>query len=279
MISIKSNETLNCAKAQDLLLFTITNSGYLPFVRSFIKRLQHLKVPDVFYVVCTDQESYNELIGVEGIRCLLWECSITKQFVGWKTSAYKELVFVKFDITKFMLEFAAKEGIQYALYTDCDIWVFRDFKKDLLAFANKYSNVSLFMQDGEDYSLDPHPVTIEISEAGITKDRDYKRLCTGFMLIKPCEETAKLFDYRNSVKVDWKKFVGNQPYLNAVLIAKNFNAVGLPRDKGINGSAFSISGDYSYESLITADPWFVHYTYLIHSDKLNKLKENNHWYE
>lgn len=265
---------------QKFLLFTITNIGYAPFVKSFIKRLKQIKFLDIFYIVCTDEESYNLLSAIEDVKCILWNCNITKQFVGWKNKNYTELVFVKFDITKFMLEYAKREHIQYVLYTDCDIWFFKNFKQDLLTYADSCINTSLFMQDGEDYRLDPVAVVLDSTNFEITKNRDYKRLCTGFMLIKPNLETINLFDYKSCTEVSWTKFVGNQPYLNAVLIAKKINAIGLPREKGINGSSFFINdGDLSYESLYKKDPWFVHYTYLIHEDKLIKMKEHQHWYE
>ena len=254
-------------------MFTITNKGYVNFVKSFIERLQQINFTNQFHVICTDEESYYELLNIHNnVICSLWRgCNITTDFVGWKNKLYTELVFTKFDITRSVLELAQKRQIQYVLYTDCDIWFFKNFKEEMLTYLATLSNIDVFMQDGEDYREQPEAVTWTNIDNKLTKNRNYKRLCTGFMLLKP--KMSWLFDYKANAKIEWTKYIGNQPYLNDVLLTENIDTIGLPRDKAINGSIFSTVNDFTG----VVDPWLIHYTYLIREEKILKMKYNNHW--
>lgn len=270
-------------------IFTIVNKGYIDIGSNFLKRIEQLNMFYKMIFVCTDLESYLHFKSNSFIQAILQEKNLpTQNFVSWKDKEYFNLVFNKFDITKFILDYALNLQLDNVLYLDTDIWCFQNFEKKLFDLKkDEYFYADLLMQDGENYRLNPDPIKQNYINGNFIKDRSSKRHCTGFMMIKPSPFTNSLFDYKNNNKVDYTKFVGNQPFLNKVIESEpNLIVANLDRDLGLNGSLFNDEG--AVEKLNLQDSikiidskkdtsWFLHYTYCKGKDKISKMKEFNHW--
>jgi hypothetical protein len=273
-----------CIKpGSSILPFTITNLGYTDFVQNFAERLKDIKMFEKFVVVCTDAASFKTLEKNKYIHCAYYPSKITENLVEWKTNQYKEVVFNKLDITRAMLKSAQKKNIASVLYIDTDIWIYRNFEEELQKVAATFlPKFDFIMQDGENYTEQKiAPKSISLSKGkvilnGVDKAkkprRDCSRLCTGFMLIKPSNRTIDALDYKKIKEVDWKKCVGNQPYLNEVIKKKKLKAIVLDRNLVPNGSLFLKGNTFQPK-----DPWALHYTYMLGEEKIQKMQEEDHW--
>jgi len=272
------------------IIFTIINKGYIDIGTNFIKRIKQLKMFKNMVFVCTDKVSYDFLKKECHIQCILQniKSNICLELVEWKDKKYHQLVFNKFDVTKQMLEFALKNSVSRVLYIDTDMWFFRNFEQELFDMSIKtYPHADILMQDGENYQLHPIPVKFFFEGEQLISDRTSVRHCTGFMLIKPSEKVISIFDYKSCNDVDFKKFKGNQPFLNKILTKRLFiKVIDLNRKLGVNGSLFN--DEEAIERLNTEEAkiavaskeksaWFLHYTYIFGKEKINKMKQFNHW--
>lgn len=275
----------NCLR-DNILYFTITNFGYISFVKNFSLRLQQLNIAEKFIVICTDKESYNELSLDEQLHCIFYPCVVPKTFESWKTVNYKEIVFSKLDITRLVLEYANTQNINSVVYMDTDIWMFRDFHKDLQSLIKKTNkHFDILMQDGEDYKECPVEPYFKTTSNDVLIKRYCTRLCTGFMVLKPIPEVINIFNYKTNYAVNWNKYVGNQPYLNDVINAYQIKAFSLPRNLLLNGSIFS-NEECDEEDLITLEiiknsvstnTWLLHYTYTEGVNKVKRMMQAQHW--
>lgn len=277
------------ANKYNSFIFTIVNKGYISIGSNFIKRIKELNMFRDIVFICTDQESFNYFGREKYIHSILLKNSdVCLEFVEWKDKKYHDLVFNKFDITKYMLELAMANNISRVLYLDTDIWAFTNFEEDLFEMAlKKYPHADIIMQDGENYRLCPNPIEFEFKETKLVKNRISGRHCTGFMLMAPSEKIISIFDYKNNQNVDYTKFVGNQPFFNKVAETRpEVNIINIERELGLNGSLFNDEKAVerlSYEEAVVAvkskenTAWFLHYTYISGQEKINKMKQFNHW--
>jgi Nucleotide-diphospho-sugar transferase len=254
-----------------ILPFTITNLGYVEFVKSFAERAKKLGMFKKMVVVCTDEASFKLLEKNTYLHCAYYPSTLTKDLTEWKTEEYKKLVFNKLDITREVVKTALKKRVEHVLYIDTDIWLYKDFTKDLLKITKIASTADYIMQDGENYTEKKNPPKF-VNTEGIVPGRNCTRLCTGFMIIKPSERTIQSLDYKKTKEVDWKNFVGNQPYLNEVIEKKKLKAIAIDRNLTPNGSIFLDGVDFEPKN-----PWLIHYTYMLGSDKVKKMKADGHW--
>jgi hypothetical protein len=271
------------------VIFTIVNKGYIDIGTNFLKRIKQLNMFNKMIFVCTDEDSFRYFNNDSYISCVYRESeNVGMEFVAWGEQKYHDLVFNKFDITKEILELALAQNITRVLYIDTDIWCFTNFEKQLFDLAiNIYPHADFIMQDGENYRLCPVPIKFIFKDTVLIKDRTSKRHCTGFMLMKPSSKTIYMFDYKNNIKVDYTKFVGNQPFFNKVAeIKSEINIINLERELGLNGSLFNdenaverLNNDEAKVIIKSREntAWFLHYTYISGKEKINKMKQFSHW--
>jgi hypothetical protein len=271
------------------LIFTIVNKGYIDIGSNFIKRIEQLDTFRNMVFVCTDDESFNFFSNKAHIYCVYRKSdNVGIEFVEWKDKKYHDLVFNKFDITKEMLEFGLQNNISRVLYIDTDMWFFTNFEQNLFELAiTKYPHADFIMQDGENYRLCPDPIEFSFEGDILIKNRLSGRHCTGFMLMKPSAQTISMFDYKNNTKVDYTKFVGNQPFFNKVAETRpEVKIINLERELGLNGSLFNDEkaierlNEEEAKAVVRSKEntaWFLHYTYISGKEKINKMKQFNHW--
>jgi hypothetical protein len=271
------------------LVFTIVNKGYIDIGTNFIQRAKQINIFNKMIFVCTDQDSYQHFTKESYIVSVYRESNnVGLEFVEWKDKEYHNLVFNKFDITKEMLEYAQANNASRVLYIDTDIWCFTNFETALFELSlNTYPDADFIMQDGENYRLCPVPISFQFKDGNLITDRISKRHCTGFMLMQPTLTVISVFDYKQNDKVDYNKFVGNQPYFNFVITTRpDITVIDLNRSLGVNGSLFNDEGavcrltdEQAIQAIrdIEKDAWFLHYTYISGKQKIIKMKQFNHW--
>ena len=270
------------------LYFTITNAGYIQFVLNFCKRNKELNTLKKLIIVCTDKESYNQLTHLVDCVCVYFPCFISKTLESWLSTNYKEIVFKKLDITRWVLQWAQLNDVKRVVYLDTDMWVYKDFVPYLEDFVDKtYDIVDVIMQDGENYADEPFEPTYTITPSTSTLEiKKYcTRLCTGLMILKPNNIIIDMFDYKSNRLVDWSKYVGNQPFLNDTIDAYQITAMALPRRLAINGSVFNITDiagskdklELKLNKLKCDDTWLLHYTYSIGIAKIEMMTLLDHW--
>lgn len=261
MIDIKSIKLTSYSG----VFFTIINEGYLNFAKNFCQRLQQLNIVELFNIICTDVESYNELKKCNYGCAVLYDNSVVpKTFEVWKTVNYKSVVFNKLDITKEVLSNIDKIGGTHIIYIDTDIWVYNNFLSELFKILTDNPTVDLFLQDGRNYQ----DIDVDnIQTYSQTNDR--VNLCTGFMMLRNTANVIKILDYKKNTSVDWKKHVGNQSYFNDCIRAFKITAFTIPIEYAVNGS---VVDKFNKEK-----SWLLHYNYIIGITKMLKMQENQHW--
>lgn len=270
------------------IYFTITNAGYIQFVVNFCKRIKEIHTLNKLLIICTDKESYNQLTHLTDCKCIYYPCLISKTLESWHTSNYKEIVFKKLDITRWVLEWSQLNDVKRVVYLDTDIWVYRDFIPELEKFVNTTENiVDVIMQDGENYAEEPFEAVYTINEAAKTLEitRYCTRFCTGVMILRPTSTVIDMFDYKSNRLVDWTKYVGNQPFLNDTIDAYQIKAITIPRHLAINGSIFNASDiiegkdklQVKLNKVKKEDTWLLHYTYSIGVTKIELMAHLHHW--
>lgn len=271
---------------ENYLYFTITNHGYVNFVKNFCKRLKQLNILPTFFIVCTDKESYNELSEYSEFKCVYFASLVPKTFESWNSPNYKDIVFRKLDITKWVLDFAAIHDVKRVLYIDTDIWLYRDFLTDLQSYVDMTDKhgIEIIMQDGEDYTETPKSPLVDFTVIPYKVTRYCTRLCTGFMVLKPTVSVRNLFDYKNNRALNWNIYVGNQPYLNDAIEAYEIPSTSLPRTWLLNGSIFnnfdiedSFGTQQALDNYVGDDTWLMHYTYTYSTDKVERMRQADHW--
>jgi hypothetical protein len=162
---------------------------------------------------------------------------------------------------------------------DTDIWIFKNFESQLKQLIDKTKeHTDILMQDGENYKDFPIAVNYTTKKKELVQDRPCERLCTGFMVLKPTKTIINLFDYKENKKVNFKEFVGNQPYLNQVIQQEKIPAMAIDRSLLPNGSLFLNEMDtLEIVESFQSKAWLIHYTYLLGEEKIQKMQEHNHW--
>jgi len=168
---------------------------------------------------------------------------------NWNSSNFNDIVYKKLEITH-------KELLKgnTVFCSDLDIVILKDPLEYMLPF------------------LDTHDVMFQ---------RDHKRHCTGFYLVKPGPLTIDLFD--SSETIPFVTYdIGDQGYINSKLTHKAEKYKDL-KVKVLDIDLFPC-GKRWYAAPGNGnkvkDPYMVHYNWIVGAnEKIKRMKKYGHWYE
>lgn len=246
------------------LYFSIINEGYVPFALNFLKRLDQIDFKESFLLICTDKNSYEE-IKKNYKNCILKECVVSNKFETWGTTDYKNIVFNKLDIKKYVIK-KYRNKYENIIYIDTDIWININFSKDLNLIL-KNSKYDIVFQDGEDYLFDKEECCL-IENNKLIYQKWCNSYCTGFMIMnsKFINKISQILTYSEEDKND---FEGNQEFINQKLYYYNLKLLCIPKTIFPN---YSLPKFYKNKNF-----WMLHYTFLVGKEKIKEMKKNKHW--
>jgi hypothetical protein len=250
------------------LFFCIINNGYRVFALNFFKRWKELQIQEELLFVCTDSSCY-EFIKKEGANCILYEKhKVSDDFEIWDTDEYKNIVFRKLDITKKIIE-EKSANHSFITYIDTDIWINLDFTSKLNNVLKTNQGFDIIFQDGEDYLSSSDECCILNDDDTLTKLRECKSYCTGFMVFNNSKK-RKILELLSYDEDQARSHSGNQSFINEKLSKLGIQAYTIPKCIFPN---FSTS--FYFKEL--SDYWMLHYTYLVGKEKIYYMKKNKHW--
>lgn len=261
------------ATTENFLYFTVTNFGFVNYVKNLYQRLQQLNMLQTLIVICTDKESYNDLKQNTVLQCVYYPCDVPKTLESIKTPNFKLINLNKLDILRYILLYAQANNIERVVYIEADIWVYRNFIPELIDFVNNTKQcVDVLLLDGEDYSVYNTPPVYTFGKT-LSASRHCTTFNTGIMVLACNDTNIKLVDYKQSdiniENISVQNFINNN--INRLAI----NAACLPRDLAHNSSIIT---EHNTDSLTdNKTSWLLHYNNIINSKKHFIMKNHNHW--
>jgi len=226
---------------QDISFITLTNFGYIDFVKNMILSLEKCNFPFSLKVYCLDNESIESLFKFnKNIKTELITGTDIKQLINYSEEGWSSVVINK-------LKCIHKELLQsdYVLFTDSDI-----------VYDNNYS-MKYLIDNMYDYDL--------LAQHGCYYAGDYK-FNTGFMFIKSNGRTLNVFDIN---RIDLSLFKCDEPYINSQKHLINYRI--LPKE------LFPINRVYEKnKDFIKA--FIIHFNEHRGYDKIDAMKKYNKWF-
>ncbi len=233
-----------------ILVWTLTTSGYKFYTLNLYRHLQAAKVPWKLAIVCADKPVYR-FFRNEGIPCLLYEkaqTDSTGQMLLFGSKPFQEINLVKLDI---LASFAARPEIATCIYLDGDVAVSRDFVPGILQ------------------ALKTTPLLFQCDEQKKEPcSKPCKNCCTGLIVWSHGHDGGI---FKVTDRALWAQAPEDQRWVNTQLQTKQVTYDTLERDQYPNG-VFS-------EGWKTECPQFsiLHYNWLVGPAKLARMKKNGHW--
>lgn len=233
------------------LICAVTNAGYLPYIENLHRTCNFAWKLNV---VCMDQASIDFCIQkkIEYIPCIL---DGTSEFTTWSTNEdefqkWNAVTFQKLDCLLYVLEM--RPDVQYLVYIDGDIIVFKDFIPKLL----EYRKYDLVIQCDED--------------ASECTRKSCVNMCTGFMMLRNNSIIRDLLHYRKYAS-DIRQWRSDQHYINTAchtLFKKRLKYITLPKQEFPNGI---------FRNNIPSTAYLLHYNFLPGHEKQEAMRKNGHW--
>jgi hypothetical protein len=189
---------------------------------------------------------------IDYIPCIL---DGTSDFTTWSTTEdefqkWNAVTFQKLDCL--LRVFEMRPDIQYLVYIDGDIVIFKDFMPKLL----QYRNYDLVIQCDED--------------AQQCSGKSCTNMCTGFVMLRNTPAIIELLHYRKYVN-DIRQWRSDQHYINKAchtLFKKLLKVVTLPKREFPNGI---------FRNDIPSTAYLLHYNFISGHEKQNEMRKNGHW--
>lgn len=237
----------------DTLIWTLTSNGYKFMTHNLILNLRKIGVPWKLCVVCSDTPSYMYMKR-EGIACIKSPNQLSDY--GPDIVRFESKNFQKLNILKLqLLELFSKEQINYCIYMDGDIAVYKDFLPDII---NRLNTEPLLFQCDEQ----KRDTSCESSSCPWA--------CTGFIAWKKGID-SNVFKINDSDV--WNKQPEDQAWVNYALKKYNIPYTTLPRDKYPNGTFVNLIGPQKEK-----EAFILHYNYRVGQQKRGDMKRFGDWY-
>jgi len=226
------------------LAITYLNKGYFSFVHNYYLTLKKLDVSWNLLAVCIDEDAYS-LCKKNGISCVLFNISDTKEFAQWNTNHFLNVTCKKLDVIYTILK---NKNIKKLLYTDTDIAVYKDYVPYLKSL------------DGDIYFQS------DCSFANINMvDSNY---CSGFIYMKNTQSIQNLFIGINE-RIPYN-ILSEQDILAYRISNSNVIVHQLPRHLFPNGVFFN-------NNCVPDDAMLLHYNYMIGKEKQINMISRGDW--
>jgi hypothetical protein len=243
---------------QNLLIFTFCNFGYMLFVENFINRIQELKTPWKLLVICIDKKSFEYIKkNLKYDYCFYIDMNVTNEFVPFSNRKnFTDVTYKKLDCFQYILDAIINKSnnltIKKIVYTDTDIFIYKDFFDDIL---KNYNDKLIYFQN----------------DNGNKNNNNNENLCSGFIIFNNKGhdnlKSVKVFKYKEFKFDISKSTCGEQTFLNA--IKQHYSHDTLPRNIYPNGVFFN-------QNCICPDAKLLHYNWMVGHDKIKNMIYNCH---
>jgi hypothetical protein len=224
----------------NISFITLTNDGYIDYTLNCIKSLNDIDIKQKLKVYCIGNNGYS-ILQQNNISCELIMDEKANKFQEFRTGNWSNVTYYKFQII-----YENLLNNEYVCFTDGDI-VYEN-KHIFLFLLNNIKDNDILIQDE---NLD-------------------ETLCSGFMFIKSNKNTISLFNPENVKKyintVGWD----DQIYINNIKHLIKYQK--LPLYLFPTGAYY-----YNYNNVI-ANPYLIHFNWVIGNEKKNKMIYYNKWY-
>jgi hypothetical protein len=242
------------------LVFTVTSDGYKYYTWNLYKMLQELKVPWKLCILCLDKESNEFFQRIAQIPSRLYlmpgDKVIHKEPVRFGTTPFKRMNRMKI---KALQELSQRPDIDYLLFLDSDIAVFRDV---VPYFHDILQTSPLLFQCDE--KLD-HSFACSNTSACTNP-------CTGVIAMLLNSETRPVLKELYKIESEsWSTAVTDQDYIANRLLQLKITYETLSRPDFPNG--IFLANNKFRES----NPYLVHFNYIIGKMKQKIMKEKECW--
>ena len=242
----------------NFIVWTLTSNGYKDLTYNLQQSIKKANISWTLMIVCLDEESY-KFFNEKNIPSVYYKSTSVETpqlniLSTFKTDSFMDFNRIKLElIEKIRLE--APEQVKYILYMDGDIVVFKDFMPYLLNLFNTNPQNHLYFQN-DNYINEPNTMP-----------------CSGFFIMdrNPIEKSPFVIHDDN----DWKNIREDQLWINKYLNEYKIPFEYLDRSLFPNG-AFMYNGISEWKKF--TDMYILHYNFMVGDTKINKMKENNHWY-
>jgi hypothetical protein len=233
------------------IILTICNFGYVKYTHNLYLSCKKLGLENNLAIICLDDQAQkyftNNNIDSFIIKSIF---NTPLNFTVYKKKNWNMITASKIDITYRILK------LNYnVLIIDGDIVFIKNPLDKLQEYSINYDMLIQSDNGFNEHNNDPK-----------------KKLCTGFMYLKPNKNILNLFDPEKIIlSGDGCNFVkDDQKYLNTILKNSNnkvkYNV--LPRNEFPNGAYW-----YDKSNEIKDDIKIVHFNFIIGKEKLNKMKK------
>jgi hypothetical protein len=244
------------------LIFTYCNFGYVDFVNNYIHRIKELQNNWNLLVVCIDKPSYEYFQNLNYKHTILYELTDNTVFNEIGNDRFIKLCFLKLDCLQFIYKFLCElyndninDYVKQLLYTDTDMFVYRDFIDDL----DNYLDKEIFLYGQSDFYYNQY---------------NPYYICTGFLIFNfnnlNYNHYFQLLNYHNH-NINILQYnvgpSGDQQFVNSII--NHFPMKLLPRNLYPNG-------DYINNNDIPKDALLIHYNWMTGYNKHKNMLYNCH---
>ena len=235
------------------LIWTLTSNGYKFMTHNLILSLRNLGIPWKLCVICSDIPSYLYMKR-EGIPCIRSQNQLADY--GMDIVRFESKNFQKLNILKLQLleSFSKDERLEYCIYMDGDIAVYKDFLPDILERLIKSPLL---------FQCDEHKRDV------ICESVSCPWICSGFIAWKKGVD-SRIFKINDSEI--WNKQPEDQAWVNYALKKYNIEYITLPRNLYPNGTFVNLIGPQE-----SKDAFLLHYNYRIGQQKKADMKRFGDW--
>jgi hypothetical protein len=242
------------------IVFTVTSDGYKYYTWNLWMMCARLKVPWKLCILCLDRESYEFFQRTAFVPARLFLMDGPR--LEHKTPALFSTPFFK-RLNRMKLKaleaLSQRTDIEYLIYLDSDIAIFRDFLPDL---QQRLTESPLWFQCDEK----------EVGRFDCSDMNHCANPCSGVIAMHLTEQTRStfqtIFAYDSAT---WSASVGDQDYIQSRMNKNNVSFRTLPRNEYPNG-IFLAEDRYKQ-----GDPALIHFNYYVGSDKKRVMKSKDCW--
>lgn len=236
------------------IVWTLTSNGYKYYTLNLLESLKKKGVQWPLHVYCADRASYTFFKREGWSDIYMVEHPIPDTGAGivkFGTDRFQTLNRKKLDQLR---KFALDEALDYCIYMDGDIAVYRDFLPDILERLRAEDTPGLLAMCDEYTDAEP------CSGLGC------KHVCSGFLAWRRGGVPADVFRVHDVAL--WAQEPEDQRWINRALRAQGVKYAALPRDLYPNGI---------FRRRPAGDAFLLHYNYIVGDAKQKAMKLKGDW--
>jgi hypothetical protein len=250
-----------------IVWITMINLGYVEYTKNFLKSMERNKCPFKIIVFCVDNETALAMKGAPSnciwlsIEALGLKYDAPKELCEYVSKEYTELVYLKLDVTRKMMDTFRQYRDYPVGFIDTDIVLLADPTKVIMNEMKRNPDFDIFSQCNEKQLC--------------TDRKNCPGLNSGVIVYRNRPDVAALLEY---TEADVKRYRATQAYLIAKFKRLGIKRLTIETNILLNGSYPGLQSGVPAELPKTAV--LVHYNWVIDVNykKRDLMREQKQWY-